>query len=243
MWSYYYPFIPMIPNTNQKPPTIYAILNSYVNGEKDDFLSDDYISPSKVAEYGRYSIFDFDYPLSSKIDKKDFEVMILNKFMMRRIGYETLTAFKIALNVKLNEIMPKYNKLFDSFIDWNIFIDGEVTNRTLNEKRNDSANSSTDATSNTNNVSDRRYSNVPQNQIYDIKNGSYMTDYNLDTDENSIETSTNADTSSNGNTDVLETIQRSPSDKFALYKEMLEMQTNIYTMIFKDLSVLFYGLV
>lgn len=242
MWSYYYPFIPIIPNTNQKPPTIYSILNSYCNYGKSEF-ADDYIKPSELAKYGKGAIFDFDFPLSENVNLDTFEEMILNKFMMRRISYETLTAFKIALNVKLNEIMPKYNKLFDASLNWNLFNDGETTTRTLNENRADNGTSKVTSSQTSNNTSDRRFSNVPQNQIQDIKNGTYMTDYNLDSDESSLNSTNNGETRTNGNTLVSETISRTPSDKFALYKEMLELEKNIYTMIFKDLSVLFYGLV
>ncbi len=55
--------------------------------------------------------------------------MILNKFLTRRIGFDTVTAFKIQLNVKMNEIMPKFNKLFNSLENWDIFNDGEIIER------------------------------------------------------------------------------------------------------------------
>lgn len=238
MWTYFYPFIPPIPNTNEKPPTIYSILNSYCNYGKSEF-DEEYIKPADLAKYGKAAIFDFDFPISNKVNIDAFEEMILNKFLMRRIGYETLSAFKIALNVKLNEIMPKYNKLFDSYINWDLFKDGEITTRSFNENRSDSGSSSSESSSDS--TSDRRFSNVPQNEIQDVKNGTYMTDYNLDTDE--ISTTNNGQSQTNGNTSVLETISRTPSDKFELYKKMLDDEKNIYTLIFKDLSVLFYNLV
>lgn len=235
MWYDYYPFIPRIPNDNELPPTIFYILDSYCNGDKDDILNDEYVKPADLAKVGRTAIFDFSYPLSSNVSKEQFEVNILNKFLERRIGRETLTAFKIALQVKLNEIMPKYNKLFDATINWDIFNDGEKYTRSYNENRNDSGSSN----SSSNNESDRRYSNEPQNEIADIKDGRYMTEYNLDTDK--MNTSNNSST--NGNTSISETINRSPADKLKLYKDMLELESNIYSMIYKDLSVLFYALV
>ena len=104
-----YPFIrpPAFPDYNL-PPTLYRLLNSIVN-----FDAEEQTKIKDLASAGRSDIFDFDYPLSDNIEKEDFEVMILNHFLMRRIGYDTLNAFKIALNVKLNEIMPIYNKMFD----------------------------------------------------------------------------------------------------------------------------------
>lgn len=241
-WYYSYPFVPLIPNTNEKPPTIYAILDAYCNGE-ESFLNENYVTPTNLAKEGKKAIFDFEYPLSDKVNKDTFEEMILNKFMMRRIGYESLTAFKIAFSVKLNEIMPKYNKLFDASINWDIFNDGEVYTRNYNESRKDSGTSSNNLNSNNSSTSDRRYSNVPQNEIDDIKDGSYMTDYNYDTDSSNVSSTNNGSTSTNGNTDINEIIKRSPADKFKIYKDMLELETNIYTLIFKDLEKLFYGLV
>lgn len=243
MWYEYYPFIPRIPNTNEKPPTIYAILNSYCNGASDDFLEDNYITPSNLAKNGRSAIFDFDYPLSYNVSKEKFEEMILNKFMMRRIGYESLTAFKIALNVKLNEIMPKYNKLFDALVNWNLFEDGEGYTRNYNESRNDSGETTSQTSSSSETTSDRRFSALPQNELQSIKDGNYMTDYNLDNDTNDLSTSNNSASSTNGKTNISEIIKRSPADKLRIYKEMLDDENNIYTMIFKELNSLFYALV
>ena len=231
----YYPFVPLIPNTNEMPPTIYAILDSYCNkGRADAFLYEDYVKPTELAKNGREAIFDFYYPLSSNINKELFETNILNHFMMRRIGKQTLPAFKIALSAKLNEIMPKYNMLFDSSINWNILNDGERYTRTYNESRNDSGSSN----SSSNNESDRRYSNEPQNEIQDIKDGRYMSEYNLDTDK--LNTSNNSRT--NGSTNINETINRSPANKYEIYKNMMELES-IYTSLYRDLSKLFYGVI
>lgn len=98
-----------IPDLNLEPPTIYSFLESIVNYGKTEKTK-----IKDLAKVGRTEIFDFDYPLSSKVSREYFETQILNHYLMRRIGFETLTAFKIQLNCKLNEIMPIYNKLFDS---------------------------------------------------------------------------------------------------------------------------------
>jgi hypothetical protein len=235
----YVPFIPYFPITHEEPPTIYAILNSYVNFGKSE---DEKVKSYDLAKVGKEVIFDFDYPLSENVDKNKFEELILNKFLMRRIGFETVNAFKIQLNVKLNEIMPKYNKLFDISENWNIF-DGETYERTYNESRNDNGSSTNNMSTTTSDTSDRRYSNVPQNEIDDIKDGSYMTDYNYD--ENASNTSSNNNSSSvtTGNTNTHEITTRTLGDKFKTYQEYLDMQDSIYTRIFKDLEILFYGIV
>ena len=83
---------PPLPPDYDIPPTIYSLLNSYVNYDNPNP-----VKISNLASAGRNMFFDFNYTLTDKITKEDFEVMILNHFLMRRIGYDTVTAFKIAL--------------------------------------------------------------------------------------------------------------------------------------------------
>ena len=204
------------------PPTLYSILNAIVN-----FGSEEQTKIKDLASVGRSEIFDFSYPLSEKVDKEDFECMILNHFMERRIGRDTVTAFKLALNVKLNEIMPIYNKMFDMLDEWNLFNDGEIINETGSNSLNNQTSS--------NNISDRRYSDTPQDRLTDIQDGTYMSDYNYDHDYGTVGSETTGSDSRR--------IVRTPSDKIEIYKKFMENKTAIYTMIFKDLDPLFYGLV
>ena len=239
---------PLVPNilklgiSQDEPPTIYSLLNSYVNFAND--------TPAKIkdlASAGRAMFFDFDYPLATGMTKSEFECMILNHFMMRRIGYETVTAFKIALNVKLNEIMPMYNKLFESINSWDIFDDGEIMDRSVTDSRSVSNAGTSSGTNNTTNsaTSDQRFSDTPQNALQDVRDGQYVTDYNYNQDSASSSNATSATTSNNtieGGSQT-ERIVRTPSDKMHLYTEFLKNRQNIYTMIFKDLDSLFYQIV
>ena len=218
-----YPFMrmPAYPDYNI-PPTLYSIMESMANFGKEDKVK---IKDLALATHER--IFDFTYPLSDKVDKVEFECMILNHFLERRIGRETMTAFKIALNVKLNEIMPIYNKMFDMLDGWDLFSDGErVTESGSNSLNNITA---------TSNISDRRYSDTPQQQLTNVQDGKYITDYNYDTDTGSVSASTMGTDS--------RTITRTPSDKIKVYKEFIESKKSIYTMLFEELDSLFYGLV
>ena len=231
--------LPQFVHANEKPPTIYALLNSIVNFGKPDTEK---VKIKDLAKAGHAKIFDFDYPLTTNIKKEDFEVMILNKFLMRRIGFQTLTPFQIQLNVKLNEIMPIYNKMFDALENWNIFNDGETVTRTQDETRK----SKLDNTSNNNieDISDRRYSDTPQNHLENIRDASYVTDYNYDTTTTKSNNTTisNNTTKSNGedNNKIQEKIERTPANKIEIYKEFNENLQSIYSLIFKDLEELFY---
>lgn len=243
-------FIPMIPTNNMKPPTVYAILNSICN-----FDAETQTKIVDLAKVGRTKIFNFDYPLSEKVDKEKFECMILNHFLQRRINFQTITGFQIQLNVKLNEIMPLYNKMFDSLDGWNIFEDGEKTTHDSTDERTtnveNTANNSLSSNSNTTseNISDLRYSKMPQNELQNIKDGKYITEYNYNQDnatntDESTSTGSSSGTSNTKDNNILhEEWNRSPADKLAIYKEFQENLKSIYGMIFKDLECLFYGLV
>lgn len=217
---------------NHVPPTLFQLCNSicYTNNTPSRIMN--------LAQNSRATIFDFDYPLSSKVDKEKFEINIINHFLMRRIGQETFTAFQLMLYNKLNEIMPKYNILLDALYDWDLFNDGEVTSRTL-DTENESEASAQSTTSN-NNISDRRYSAMPDNRLDDIRSGAYLTDYNYDTNNSS----SNDNSKSNGKSKSknIEQITRTPGDKNAIYNDFLREQNNIYTKIYEDLEPCFYGI-
>lgn len=247
-------FMPFLSPLNEKPPTVYAILNSIANFGKEDKTK-----IKDLASATREKIFNFTYPLSTKVDKEEFEKMILNHYMMRRIGFETVTAFQLQLNVKLNSIMPMYNKLFDMLDGWNLLSDGEKVTRTVtDEKTSGTTNNNTtsntlenNSTTNNTTVADRRESDLPQSEIDNVQDGSYMTKYNLDKttvngsdNSNSSGSSTsNGSSNTNENGKTLEEISRTPADKISIYKQFQENLTSIYQMIFKELDDLFYGLI
>lgn len=222
----------MIPNPlklsqwNSDPPTVYSLLKSYVN-----FANDEPVKVTDLAKAGRTAFFDFEYPLTNLVSKEDFECMILNHFIMRRIGYETVTAFKIALNVRLNEIMPTYNKLFEALDGWSLF-DGESTSRSLTKSDNNQLVS--DGT--INDTSDRRFSNTPQNKILQVQDGSYMSEYNYDQNSNASHNTTATSATGSENEIVTHTL----ADKIGVYETFLKNKTHIYSMIFEDLEQLFY---
>lgn len=234
--------MPRIPLIDDRPPRLYDLLESIVNYGKTDKTK-----IKNLAKESRQIIFDFDYPLSNKVDKEKFETMILNHFLLRRIGFETFTSFQIQLNVKLNEIMPLYNKMFDSLDGWNIFNDGEIVERNLTDNRtienNTSANNKLNNKSET--IADLRYSDTPQNQLENLRDGSYVTDanYNKNNDTSESIGESSAKTNTKDDNILKETIKRSPADKIAIYKEFQENIKSIYNMIFKDLECLFYQLV
>ena len=159
---------------NPMPPTMQDIMDAMANYENPQ--------PVKIKDLARAThtrIFDFEYPLSSQVNKDEFEIQILNHFILRRIGFETFTAFKIYLENKLNEIMPYYNILFDSLSNYNLFGDGEKITRTEIESQDSTNQTNSDSSSES--ESDRRFNEFPQNKLETIKKGSYVTTQNYKT--------------------------------------------------------------
>lgn len=230
MDNFLYPYMPRV--IDDRPPTLYSILESIVNFGKPE---DEQTRIRDLYKEGRKTIFDFSYPLTSHINKEDFEKMILNHFITRRIGFDTVELFRIKLDIKLNEIMPLYNKMFDSFENWDIFNDGEET------IRSGADNTEGEITNNTtnNNTSDRKYAELPQGDLQAVQQGDYVTDYNYDTNNGTMSSTSNNINDRTYN----ETIKRTQADKMSLYKELQNNIQNIYKLIFDDLEDLFYKLV
>lgn len=229
MYNMYLPYFfnPFfIPAYNQKPPTLFSILNSIANFGKDE---EERTKIKDLAKVTHTRIFDFDYPLSTKIDKDKFEINILNKFLKRRIGTETVVDFKIELEVKLNEIMPKYNKMFDFLDGWDLFSSGEIEERiseNINNRRNeftetnntnqeinkkiDSDSNTTNTLENTSNnetnlIQSHRESNTPQGYIENVQDNAYLSKYNYNEDTTTSEDITNSKGSSQNTTSNSET--------------------------------------
>ena len=207
---------------NPKPPTLYAIMNSIANydAEQQTKIRD-------LASVTHKKIFDFDYDLTSALNKDEFEKNILNHFIMRRIGFDTFTAFQLFLENKLNEILPYYNLMFDAFKGYNLFDSGEVIERvTVDDKNMDTTGKSD---------SESRFSEYPLNQLTDITDGSYVSN------QTAIDSNVSNNTKENNKTN--ENIKRTPIDKMSIYKSYLDTKKSVMSMIYKELEILFYGIV
>lgn len=206
---------------NDMPPTLYSLMESKIN-----FNNPNPIKIEDLPENFRSYLFDFDYPLDNNY-KENFENMFLTHYMFRRIGFETYLAFKLHLKVKLNDIMPKYNKMLEGFSQLNF--NGYV--ETHQRVTQDTSNGQTI----TNNTLDSRNSNTPQNQLSEVQSGEYVDNYMY----NQNDTTTNANANTNTNENI--TIKR--SDEIDEYKKFIDYVNNIYSDIFKECDSLFYGLV
>lgn len=87
-----------------------------------------YLDVPEVINNSRPRIFDFDYPIFDNSYKSVLETKIIRHFYTREIAFETVGLWKLKLWTKLNEIMPYYNKLYNSeLLEFNPFYDVDLT--------------------------------------------------------------------------------------------------------------------
>lgn len=222
---------------NSMPPTLYSFMESIVNFENPN--------PVKIKDLAlasRSKIFDFDYPISVAFGKEKFEELFLKHYMFRRINYDTLLSFKLHLEVKLNEIMPKYNKMMEGFES--LAFDGtiETHERTTEDSRTSTGSNNITATNQDNTNSKTKFSETPENAMSEVSSGTYVSEF-TDVDNNSNGSSNSSSTSTNNdNSNTVENITIKRGDPIEEYKKYLEVSSSIYEMIFKECDSLFYGI-
>ena len=82
---------------------------------------------NSIIKGARSAIFNFKYPIFDSAYKEVLETKILKHYYMREIGLETVGLWKHYLDMKMNEIMPYYNKLYESeLLAFNPFYDVDL---------------------------------------------------------------------------------------------------------------------
>ena len=215
-------------------------------------------------------VFNFDFPIFDENYRQVLCKKILKHYYTREIAHETVGRWKLALNVKLNEIMPYYNQLYKSeLLEFNPFYDvdltrsreGSSTNNRTNSNKETNTNETKDVnsasgTSNTNTLN--RFSDTPQNSmdtqgIADSVPLTTVTKVNEDntTTNNSTDTVTsNGSRTGNGTENVnstdkyIETVKgkQGTENYSSLLKKFRETFLNIDMMIIEDCSDCFFTL-
>lgn len=215
-------------------------------------------------------VFNFDFPIFDENYRQVLCRKILKHYYTREIAHETVGRWKLALNAKLNEIMPYYNQLYKSeLLEFNPFYDVDLTrsregsgtsNRTSNNTETNSGTSknvsSGSGTSNTDTLN--RFSDTPQNSmdtqgIADSVPLTTVTKVNEDntTSNESTDTLTRNDnktgsgTENINNTDkYIETVRgkQGTENYSSLLKKFRETFLNIDMMIIEDCSDCFFTL-
>ena len=90
--------------------------------------SEGFNSINTILENCRDKIFDFDFPIFDEAYRPVLENKILKHYYTREIATETVGLWKHFLDMRLNEIMPYYNKLYKTeLLEFNPFYDVDLT--------------------------------------------------------------------------------------------------------------------
>lgn len=169
-----------------------------------------YQNPVYVIENARPLFFDFDYELYDESHKKVLEEKILYHYFDYEIGVELPSKFKFNLTKTLREILPYYNKIYKATakdFDFDVNVDyeewfkgkGDTTSRNiLNSKL-----SSHDVDTQNDTYEDRlRKSDTPQNQLADVENGRYISEYNYNNGKENRNKVNNLNSDTNSTSDT-----------------------------------------
>lgn len=197
-----------------------------------------------VIDSARSKIFDFTYPIFNNSYKKTLETKILKHYYTREIGFETVGLWKLKLNMKMNEIMPFYNKLYESeLLEFDPFND---VHKTVTHQGTDSGTSSVDSevVAETDAEDWNLFSDTPQGGVTGVDDETYLTNATKVTNDDTVTTTTDMDESHANENQWTEVVTGKQGT--ASYAKMLEELRNTFLnidmMIIKDLAPLFMGI-
>lgn len=193
--------------------------------------------------------FDFqmtDYPIFDENYRETLNNNILYHYYENEIGFETAPLFRLYLNQRLNEIMPKYNELYKAqknLIDNNLLLNNVNLTETLSGKNATSTLSTSQSTNSGTSNNKNLFQDTPQGQISntDINNQTWATNLTLDsnTSNNTINDSSSA--TGSGTNSYLKTIIGNNGGKFNIdiLNDIKNNLMNIDLMIIDELYDLF----
>ena len=215
-------------------------------------------------------VFNFDFPIFDENYRQVLCRKILKHYYTREIAHETVGRWKLALNAKLNEIMPYYNQLYKSeLLEFNPFYDVDLTrsregsgtsNRTSNNTETNSGTSKNVSSGSSTNNTDtlNRFSDTPQNSMdtqgitdsVPLTTVTKVNEDNTTTNESTDTLTRNDSKTGNGteninNTDkYIETVRgkQGTENYSSLLKKFRETFLNIDMLIIEDCSDCFFTL-
>ena len=193
--------------------------------------------------------FDFQmtqYPIFDETYRETLNHNILYHYYENEIGFETAPLFRLYLNQRLNEIMPKYNELYraqKNLIDNNLLLNNVNLTETLSGQNATTTSSTSQSTNNGTSNNKNLFQDTPQGQISstEIDNQTWATNLTLDsnTSNNTINDSSSA--TGSGTNSYLKTIIGNNGGKFNIdvLNDIKNNLMNIDLMIIDELYDLF----
>ena len=197
--------------------------------------------------------FDFQmtsYPIFDENYRNTLNHNILYHYYEEEIGQETASLFRLFLNQRLNEIMPKYNELYKAqknLVDNNLLLNNTNLEERLAGSNTTQTSSASQSTNNGSSNNKNLFQDTPQGNIssQDINaQNVYATNISLDSSQtaNTINDVTNA--SGNGTNSYVKTIIGNNGGKYNIdiLNDITNNFMNIDLMIINELSDLFMGI-
>lgn len=227
-----------------------------------------YNSIDSIIEKAAPKIFDFAFPIYDESYRTILEEKILRHYYVMEIGCETVGLWKHFLKMKLNEIMPYYNKMYESTLfEYNPLHDVDYTkvgSRTADGTKKsegtstDSQTTESEGSSTASAVSGTKdlFSDTPQGAVSDLEGERYLTEArtvrNDTSTENSNEAKTGSErTGSDSRNDILHNVDEYTERIFGKtgnvdYSKNImnfrEAIINVDMMIIDELASLFFQL-
>lgn len=200
------------------------------------------------------SVFDFDFPIFDEDYRSVLCKKILKHYYTREIGSETVGLWKLRLDSRMNEIMPYYNKLyeteliqFDPLNDVNVTTTHEKnaesgtvftgnysdnkeeasndTARTTNSSTSESsASGSTDRTTSEKD----KYSDTPQGSLQNVEDGTYLTNARVKDVTENVATTDMQNGSASGTVDFVADTNKSGTETRASNEDTKVNSTEDY---------------
>lgn len=111
------------------------------------------------------------FPIWDENHRGELEKKIIEHYYFRQIGFETVGRFKFYLNVRLREIMPRMNKIYQT----TIYKYNPIENYNMEEGN------TTDRSSDGESMG--KYSETPQGELQNLIDGKYLTNATHATDK------------------------------------------------------------
>ncbi len=193
--------------------------------------------------------FDFQltsYPIFDENYRNTLNHNILYHYYENEIGFETAPLFRLYLNQRLNEIMPKYNELYKAqkkLIDENLLLSNVNLTETLQGTNTTQTNSTSQSTNSGTSNNKNLFQDTPQGEISntDIDAQTWATNLTLDrnTTNNTINDTNSA--SGSGTNNYVKTIVGNNGGKYSveLLQQIENNLMNIDLMIINELYDLF----
>lgn len=198
----------------------------------------------EIIEASKSKVFDFDFPIFDEDYRGVLETKILKHYYLREIGMETVGVWKHFLDMKMNEIMPYYNKLYlSALLEFNPFYDVDITRDHIGTGSGTTKNDGTRRDVGNTNTWDY-YSDTPQGSVGRLDDLTYLTDARHVTDGNTVNTTTSNNGSMSSTDQYLDHVKGKQGT--ASYSKMLEEYRktflNIDMMVIDELADLFMNL-